>query len=106
MLWRKIGSSGWMYIQVKQKILDSVDKTPSLQGKVLTGGRLNAYNAVKPTVIYTGPLIQYREAVTGPDGKRRVFFDKAIPQQGTIEQTVAILKRMAAGLKIRFSGKR
>lgn len=89
----------WTNVQVKQKLLDSVDKVSPLKGKVMTGGRLNAYNAVKPAVAYTGPIIQYREAITSPDGKRKVFFDHAIPQQGTIEETVAVLKRMAAALR-------
>jgi subtilisin family serine protease len=35
------------YLQVKEMILSSVDKFPdSLEGKILTGGRLNAYGAV------------------------------------------------------------
>ena len=33
--------------QVKAAILNNVDKVPSLKGKVVTGGRLNAYKALK-----------------------------------------------------------
>lgn len=35
-------------IQVKARILGSVDKLPSLAGKCVTGGRLNAYKALVP----------------------------------------------------------
>lgn len=37
----------WTNLQVKERLLASVDQIPSLQRKVLTGGRLNAYNALK-----------------------------------------------------------
>ncbi|MDD1724516.1 MAG: S8 family serine peptidase, partial [Methanospirillum sp.] len=36
-------------IQIKSKILDSVDAISSLKGKILTGGRLNAANAIAST---------------------------------------------------------
>ncbi len=38
--------------EVKRTILDNVDFVPELSGKVETGGRLNAYKAVKNTMIY------------------------------------------------------
>ena len=43
----------WTASEIKQAILDSVDPVSSLEGKTLTGGRLNAYNALnrdRPTV--------------------------------------------------------
>jgi subtilisin family serine protease len=36
------------HIQVKEIILNSVDKLPSLDGKVLSGGRVNAYKTLLP----------------------------------------------------------
>lgn len=37
---------GLTYLSVKNTILNTVDLKPSLTGKVLTGGRINAYNAL------------------------------------------------------------
>ncbi|MBX7158601.1 MAG: S8 family serine peptidase [Verrucomicrobiae bacterium] len=37
----------WSYAKIKQEILESVDKKNSLQGKCVTGGRLNAFRALK-----------------------------------------------------------
>jgi parallel beta-helix repeat protein len=37
---------GWSYLQVKNEILSSVDVLPALDGKCVTGGRLNLYKAV------------------------------------------------------------
>jgi len=36
------------HLKIKSKILDNVDPVESLEGKVLTGGRLNLYNAIVP----------------------------------------------------------
>ncbi|MDX2099532.1 MAG: S8 family serine peptidase [Leptolyngbyaceae cyanobacterium bins.59] len=41
--------------QVRDLILSSVDPVPALQGKTLSGGRLNASNALKATPIPTEP---------------------------------------------------
>jgi subtilisin family serine protease len=38
----------WTYSQVINKVLGSVDPVPGLQGKTVTGGRLNAARAVQP----------------------------------------------------------
>ena len=35
--------------KLKERILNTVDPIPGLQGKVLTGGRINAYRALDPT---------------------------------------------------------
>ncbi len=35
--------------ELKDRILNTVDSIPSLQGKVLMGGRINAYKALEPT---------------------------------------------------------
>lgn len=37
----------WNYAKIKQEILESVDKSLSLQNKCLTGGKLNAFKALK-----------------------------------------------------------
>ena len=37
----------WSYLQIREKLLSSVDPLPSLDGKVATGGRLNAFKAVE-----------------------------------------------------------
>lgn len=34
------------YLQIKERILSTTEKTPSLEGKILTGGRVNAYYAL------------------------------------------------------------
>jgi len=39
----------WNYKQVKKALLDSVDVIPSLQGKILTGGRLDVLKALRST---------------------------------------------------------
>ena len=36
----------WDWMEIKNRILAGTDPLPSLQGKVLTGGRINAYNAL------------------------------------------------------------
>jgi subtilisin family serine protease len=41
--------------KLKERILNTVDYLPSLQGKVLTGGRINAYKALDPT--YSADLV-------------------------------------------------
>ncbi|NIN51550.1 MAG: S8 family serine peptidase [Nitrososphaeria archaeon] len=54
------------HLQVKDLILSSVDSIPSLSGKMVTGGRLNAYNALlsaNPGV----PANQPPVAEAGPD---------------------------------------
>lgn len=42
---------------VKKAILDGVDKVSSLSGKVKTGGRLNAYNAIKSAQEHTFTVV-------------------------------------------------
>jgi hypothetical protein len=41
----------WNYVQIKSRILASVDPVPSLSGKTVTGGRLNAARALAITSI-------------------------------------------------------
>lgn len=40
---------GWTHIQVKERLLNTVDVSPSLQGKLVTGGRVNAQRALSGT---------------------------------------------------------
>ena len=48
----------WTYAQIKERILKSVTLHNNYTYKVLTGGRLNAYNAVKGTItISTLPIL-------------------------------------------------
>ena len=37
----------WSYLQIREKLFASVDPLPVLDGKVLTGGRLNAFAAIE-----------------------------------------------------------
>ena len=37
---------GWSYLQIREKLFAAVDPLPSLDGKVSTGGRLNALKAI------------------------------------------------------------
>jgi hypothetical protein len=48
----------WTYRQVKETILTSVDKIPALEGSTVTGGRLNANNAIhsSPPLTLEGPI--------------------------------------------------
>ncbi|OQW92739.1 MAG: hypothetical protein BWK78_00725 [Thiotrichaceae bacterium IS1] len=48
----------WTYRQVKETILASVDKVPALEGNTVTGGRLNANNAIHspPPPTIEGPI--------------------------------------------------
>ncbi|MBA4148266.1 MAG: S8 family serine peptidase [Verrucomicrobia bacterium] len=39
---------GWDCFRIRTRILNNVDKVPSLNGKCTTGGRLNAYKALVP----------------------------------------------------------
>jgi subtilisin family serine protease len=39
----------WDYKKVKQVLMDTTDKIPSLAGKTITGGRLNVLNALRST---------------------------------------------------------
>ncbi|HUE70652.1 MAG TPA: S8 family serine peptidase, partial [Pirellulaceae bacterium] len=42
----KTAHPDWTYAQIKERIMATVDPTPSLAGKTVTGGRLNAANAL------------------------------------------------------------
>ena len=59
--------------QIKDKILRSVDKKPSLTGKVLTGGRLNLYKAAADSAAITGTGANKVLTFSGPrrDQQRR-----------------------------------
>lgn len=37
----------WSHLQIQEAVLDSVDRLPSLSGRVLTGGRLNIQRAIQ-----------------------------------------------------------
>ncbi len=52
--------------QVKDRILRTADVVPALQGKLLTGGRINAYRALTETI--TGPFIYSLSPTTGSVG--------------------------------------
>ncbi|MCO8121989.1 S8 family serine peptidase [Stieleria sp. TO1_6] len=45
----------WSYQEVRDRIFDTVDLVPALQGKTTTGGRLNAAAAVRPDLL--GPAV-------------------------------------------------
>jgi subtilisin family serine protease len=40
----------WTHVQVKERLLATVDVTTSLQGKIATGGRVNAQRALSGTM--------------------------------------------------------
>ena len=44
-------NAGWDYRQVRAALLDTVDSLPQLAGKVASGGRLNAYAAVRAALL-------------------------------------------------------
>jgi subtilisin family serine protease len=45
LLWAK--NPSWTYQQVKQALMSSVDVIPALQGKTVSGGRINVAKAMK-----------------------------------------------------------
>lgn len=47
LLWSK--NPSWNYKKVKQVLMDSVDKLPALEGKIVTGGRINVLKALQTT---------------------------------------------------------
>jgi len=47
------------HLQIKARILDNVDPVSSLTGKVLTGGRLNIYNAITATTPILSAAIEF-----------------------------------------------
>ncbi len=80
---------GWTYQQVIAQVLNTVDKLPSLAGKVATGGRLDVAAAVgatnapasTPAVPVAPPVVQ-SATFSGPApnvlSSARVTFDRAI----------------------------
>ncbi|MDX9911014.1 MAG: S8 family serine peptidase [Phycisphaerales bacterium] len=44
-------------IEIRQALVDSVDPLPGLSGKVLSGGRVNAFRAVQ-TILRDGPVVR------------------------------------------------
>ncbi len=73
----------WTYSQVISQVLNTVDLIPSLDGKTLTGGRLNAAGAVTgtPPPDTTGPRVVASSpngSVTGPVSSLRVTFNERI----------------------------
>ncbi len=52
--------------QVKARLLNGVDKLPQLEGKVLTGGRLNAYNALEDDSIAPAAPNDFRSVGAAP----------------------------------------
>jgi subtilisin family serine protease len=73
--------------QIKDKLLRSVDKKPSLSGKVLTGGRLNLYKAAAESTA----------AITGTGANRVLTFNA-----GTGETNNVIVTRIGSGAATRF----
>jgi len=54
------------HLQVKERIMNSVDPLPSLAGKCVTGGRLNAYRAIaEPDSIPPSPVTDLAVIQTG-----------------------------------------
>jgi len=51
----KAQAPAYTHLQIKDLILSSVDPVPGLSGKMVTGGRLNAYNALLQSVDTTLP---------------------------------------------------
>jgi subtilisin family serine protease len=74
--------------QVKETILGSVDVLPSLQGKVLTGGRVNAYRALTA-------LLPPSNLIAAAQSKREVLLTWTDNSQG--ESGFSIERREAGG---------
>src|SRR5207244_3681082 len=72
----------WTYSQIVSQILNTADPVAGLSGKVATGGRLDAYNAVNTgTKDTTGPhIVSAAPNATGanPVSSVRVTFSEAI----------------------------
>lgn len=75
----------WNYIQVIQKLKESVDVVPDLVGKVQTGGRLNVARMLEgappPADSAPGPVVSTASFAGGTPGtlnRVRVAFDRAI----------------------------
>ncbi len=69
----------WTYQQVINQVLSTVDPIGSLQGKVATGGRLNAAAAVIPDVL--GPRVTSSTpsgSLVGPVSSVRLMFNEPI----------------------------
>jgi hypothetical protein len=63
--------------QVKDIILKSVDKKESLEGKILTGGRINAFNALY--YVPSGPCFPQR--LCSRPLARSIFLDRQFTQR-------------------------
>src|SRR5262249_48885868 len=72
----------WTYAQLINQVLSTVDKLPALAGKVASGGRVNAGNAVGATAAATtGPRVvaaSPNASGSSPVSSVRLTFSKAI----------------------------
>jgi subtilisin family serine protease/subtilisin-like proprotein convertase family protein len=73
----------WTYRQVIERVLGTVDRVPSLEGKTVTGGRLNAARAVGSVSgpVVTGPYVVASSPdgeTPGPVGSARVTFNQPV----------------------------
>jgi thermitase len=77
-------------VEIKARILNGVDRVPGLAGKTLTGGRLNALQAVKPDL----------SAQTG--GAEAVTSTSAVLTGGVISRVPAVTARFEVGSTAAF----
>lgn len=76
----------WTYAQIKERILSTVDPLPSLAGKTVTGGRLNAANALAPV------QVGFNFADFSNTGGLALLDDVAITSEQTLRISDAIPK--------------
>ncbi len=78
----------WM--QIKERILGGVDPLPALQGKVLTGGRINAYNS-----LLLGDVASYLLNVTSAPATGAPITVSPADLDGASSGTTAFTRRYA-----------
>ena len=78
------------YLEVKNKLLSAVDKMPSLEGKIATGGRLNAFKVLlpddQPVAICTTSVNGLRATLEAVTLENIASYDWTIHKGETTEQ--------------------
>jgi subtilisin family serine protease len=73
---------GWTGLQIKEAILNTVDKLPSLQDRVVMGGRLNLAAAMKYVLPKTQPQPQVQAQAQPAQGSRITVGTSSTPPPG------------------------
>ena len=83
-------SPDYTHLQIKDLILSSVDPIESLSEKMVSGGRLNAYNALLSAISEKGRVSLDKDVYTAPDTVKVTVFDSDLdisssPDNTTVE---------------------